>query len=132
MDKKVRMLLTKHPYDGHERGYNVVATGLRERGIEVILGGHQLAGEIAETAIQEDVDFIGYRITSGEPSILVEALFQKLKEKGADIPVIVGGIVQTKDSPRLKKMGVIEVFRPGNSMDSIADFIKNYNRASKT
>jgi len=132
MDKKVRMLLTKHPYDGHERGYNVVATGLRERGIEVILGGHQLAGEIAETAIQEDVDFIGYRITSGEPSILVEALFQKLKEKGADIPVIVGGIVQTKDIPRLKKMGVIEVFRPGNSMDSIADFIKNYNRASKT
>jgi len=129
MDKKVRMLLTKHPYDGHERGYNVVATGLRERGIEVILGGHQLAGEIAETAIQEDVDFIGYRITSGEPSILVEALFQKLKEKGADIPVIVGGIVQTKDIPRLKKMGVIEVFRPGNSMDSIADFIKNYNRA---
>ena len=132
MDKKVRMLLTKHPYDGHERGYNVVATGLRERGIEVILGGHQLAGEIAETAIQEDVDFIGYRITSGEPSILVEALFQKLKEKGADIPVIVGGIVQTKDIPRLKKMGVLEVFRPGNSMDSIADFIKNYNRAEKT
>ncbi len=132
MDKKVRMLLTKHPYDGHERGYNVVATGLRERGIEVILGGHQLAGEIAETAIQEDVDFIGYRITSGEPTILVEILFQKLKEKGADIPVIVGGIVPTKDIPRLKEMGVIEVFRPGNSMDSIADFIKNYNRASKT
>jgi methylmalonyl-CoA mutase C-terminal domain/subunit len=132
MEKKVRLLLTKHPYDGHERGYNVVATGLRERGIEVILGGHQLAGEIAETAIQEDVDFIGYRITSGEPSILVEALFQKLKEKGADIPVIVGGIVQTKDIPRLKKMGVIEVFRPGNSMDSIADFIKNYDRSSKT
>ncbi len=132
MDKKVRMLLTKHPYDGHERGYNVVATGLRERGIEVILGGHQLAGEIAETAIQEDVDFIGYRITSGEPTILVEILFQKLKEKGADIPVIVGGIVPTKDIPRLKEMGVIEVFRPGNSMDSIADFMKNYHRASKT
>jgi methylmalonyl-CoA mutase C-terminal domain/subunit len=132
MDKKVRMLLTKHPYDGHERGYNVVATGLRERGIEVILGGHQLAGEIAETAIQEDVDFIGYRITSGEPTILVEILFQKLKEKGADIPVIVGGIVPTKDIPRLKEMGVIEVFRPGNSMDSIADFMKNYHRASQT
>ena len=39
MEKKIRMLLTRHPYDGHERGYNVVATGLRERGIEVILGG---------------------------------------------------------------------------------------------
>ena len=131
MEKKVRLLLTKHPYDGHERGYNVVATGLRERGIEVILGGHQLAGEIVETAIQEDVDFIGYRITSGEPTILVEILFQKLKEKGADIPVIVGGIVRAKDIPRLKSMGVIEVFGPGSSMDSIADFINNYDRASQ-
>ena len=125
------MLLTRHPYDGHERGYNVVATGLRERGIEVILGGTQLAGEIAETAIQEDVDFIGYRITSGEPTILVEILFQKLKEKGTDIPVIVGGVVPTKDIPRLKEMGVIEIFRPGNSMDSIADFIRNYHRGNQ-
>ena len=125
------MLLTRHPYDGHERGYNVVATGLRERGIEVILGGTQLAAEIVETAIQEDVDFIGYRITSGEPTILVEILFQKLKEKGTDIPVIVGGVVPTKDIPRLKEMGVIEIFRPGNSMDSIADFIKNYHRGNQ-
>jgi len=125
------MLLTRHPYDGHERGYNVVATGLRERGIEVILGGTQLAGEIAETAIQEDVDFIGYRITSGEPTILVEILFQKLKEKGTDIPVIVGGVVPTKDIPRLKEIGVIEIFRPGNSMDSIADFIRNYHRGNQ-
>jgi methylmalonyl-CoA mutase C-terminal domain/subunit len=124
MEKKIRMLLTRHPYDGHERGYNIVITGLRERGIEVILGGTQLAGEIVETAIQEDVDFIGYRITSGEPSILVELLFQKLREKGADIPVIVGGVVQTKDIPRLKEMGVVEVFRTGNSMDSIVDSIK--------
>jgi methylmalonyl-CoA mutase C-terminal domain/subunit len=131
MEKKIRMLLTRHPYDGHERGYNVVATGLRERGIEVILGGAQLAGEIVETAIQEDVDFIGYRITSGEPTILVEILFQKLKEKGADIPVIVGGIVPTKDIPRLKGMGVTEIFRPGNSMDSIADFVKNYHSGNQ-
>ena len=131
MEKKIRMLLTRHPYDGHERGYNVVATGLRERGIEVILGGTQLAGEIAETAIQEDVDFIGYRITSGEPTILVEILFQKLKEKGTDIPVIVGGVVPTKDIPRLKEIGVIEIFRPGNSMDSIADFIRNYHRGNQ-
>ena len=131
MEKKIRMLLTRHPYDGHERGYNIVATGLRERGIEVILGGTQLAGEIVETAIQEDVDFIGYRITSGEPSILVDILFKKLREKGVDIPVIVGGIVATKDIPRLKEMGVVEVFRPGNSMDSIADFIKNYHRGNQ-
>lgn len=131
MEKKIRMLLTRHPYDGHERGYNVVATGLRERGIEIILGGTQLVGEIVETAIQEDVDFIGYRITSGEPAILVALLFQKLKEKGVDIPVIVGGVVPSEDIPRVKEMGVVEVFGPGRSMDSIANFIKNYHRGNQ-
>ena len=131
MDKKIRVLLTKHPLDGHEAGYNILATGLREHGIEVILGGAQLPEEIAETAIEEDVDFIGYRNMAGDPIYLVDALFQKLREKGADIPVIMGGIVRSREVSRLKEMGVIEVFGPGSSIDSIADFVKNYDRASQ-
>jgi len=125
------MLLTKHPLDGHEAGYNILATGLREHGIEVILGGAQLPEEIAETAIEEDVDFIGYRNMAGDPIYLVDALFQKLREKGADIPVIMGGIIRSREVSQLKGMGVIEVFGPGSSIDSIADFVKNYDRASQ-
>ena len=131
MGKKIRMLLTKHPLDGHEAGYNILATGLREHGIEVILGGAQLPEEIAETAIEEDVDFIGYRNMAGDPIYLVDALFQKLREKGADIPVIMGGIIRSREVSQLKDMGVIEVFGPGSSIDSIADFVKNYDRASQ-
>jgi methylmalonyl-CoA mutase C-terminal domain/subunit len=125
------MLLTKHPLDGHEAGYNILATGLREHGIEVILGGAQLPEEIAETAIEEDVDFIGYRNMAGDPIYLVEALFEKLREKGADIPVIMGGIIRSREVSQLKEMGVIGVFGPGSSIDSVADFVKNYHRASQ-
>ena len=128
MDNKIRMLLTRHPLDGHEAGYNILATGLREHGIEVILGGAQLPEEVAETAIQEDVDFIGLRNMAGDPVYLVEVLFQKLKEKSANIPVIVGGIIRPKEIPKLKEMGVVEVFGPGTLVPSIADFVKNYRR----
>jgi len=128
MEKKIRMLLTRHPMDGHEAGYNILATGLREHGIEVILGGAQLPEEAAETAIQEDVDFVGFRNMAGDPVYLVETLLQKLKKKGADIPVIVGGIIRPREVTQLKGMGVIEVFGPGTSIDSIASLMKQHHR----
>jgi methylmalonyl-CoA mutase C-terminal domain/subunit len=128
MEKKIRMLLTRHPLDGHEAGYNILATGLREHGIEVILGGAQLPEEAAETAIQEDVDFIGFRNMAGDPVYLVETLFQDLREKGADMPVIVGGIIRPREVTQLKEMGVVEVFGPGTSIDSIASLMNRYHR----
>jgi methylmalonyl-CoA mutase C-terminal domain/subunit len=131
MEKKIRMLLTRHPLDGHEAGYNILATGLREHGIEVILGGAQLPEEIADTAIQEDVDFIGLRNMAGDPVYLVEALFQRLRDKGGDIAVIVGGILRPREVTQLKEMGVAEVFGPGSSIDSIANFVKDYHRGNQ-
>jgi len=128
MEKKIRMLLTRHPLDGHEAGYNILATGLREHGIEVILGGAQLPEEVAETAIQEDVDFIGFRNMAGDPIYLIETLLQKLREKGADIPVIAGGIIRPREISQLKEMGIVEVFGPGTSIDSIASLMKQYHR----
>jgi methylmalonyl-CoA mutase C-terminal domain/subunit len=128
MEKKIRMLLTRHPLDGHEAGYNILATGLREHGIEVILGGAQLPEEVAETAIQEDVDFIGFRNMAGDPVYLIETLLQKLREKGADIPVIVGGIIRPREVTKLKEMGIVEVFGPGTSIDSIASLMEGYHR----
>jgi methylmalonyl-CoA mutase C-terminal domain/subunit len=128
MEKKIRILLTRHPMDGHEAGYNILATGLRERGIEVILGGAQLPEEAAEAAIQEDVDFIGFRNMAGDPIYLVETLLQKLKEKGADIPIIAGGIIRPREVTKLKEMGIIEVFGPGTSIDSIASLMKQHHR----
>jgi methylmalonyl-CoA mutase C-terminal domain/subunit len=128
MENKIRMLLTRHPMDGHEAGYNILATGLRERGIEVILGGAQLPEEAAETAIQEDVDFIGFRNMAGDPIYLVETLLHKLKEKGADIPIIAGGIIRPREVTKLKEMGVIEVFGPGTSIDSISSLMKQHHR----
>ena len=124
LKKRIRVLLAKHPHDSHAAGFYVVATGLRDAGFEVILTT-QLADGIVETAIQEDVDVIGYRIMAGEPSILISLLFQKIREKNLqNIPVIVGGIIPEGEIPLLKELGVSGVFLPGSRINSIADFIK--------
>ena len=127
MEKKIRILLTRHPMDGHEAGYNILATGLREHGIEVILGGAQMPEEAAETAIQEDVDFIGFRNMAGDPVYLVETLMQKLRERGVEIPIVVGGIIRPREVEKLKNLGVIATFGPGTSIPSIANFLKSYH-----
>jgi len=122
------MLLTKHPLDGHESGYNILARGLREQGIEVIIGGSQMTNEIVDTAIQEDVDFIGYRIMAGDPIYLVDELLKRLKQKNSDIPVIIGGIIRAKDFSTLKNKGVVAIFIPGSLLSEIANFMKAFKK----
>ncbi|MBI2877595.1 MAG: cobalamin B12-binding domain-containing protein [Candidatus Tectomicrobia bacterium] len=121
--KKIRVLLVMDS-SGHSTGYYVVAKGLQEAGIEVILGGYQIPREIVDTAVEEDVDFIGYRIMDGAPDILVGRLMELLKEKGiSGTGVVVGGIIPPAQIPLLKEMGVRGVFTPGTKIQEIVSCI---------
>lgn len=121
-----RILLAKPGLDGHDRGAKVVAHALRDAGFEVIYTGlHQTVEMIVETAIEEDVDVIGLSIMSGAHVPICEKLANLLKEKEADdIMVLVGGVIPGKDIPRLKEMGVEEVFPGGTDIDAPATFIR--------
>ena len=112
---------------GHTTGYYVVARGLRDAGFEVVLGGHLVPRRIAEVAVQEDADVIGYRIMDGAPEILVPMLMASLKTHGAaGIPVIVGGIVSPRLMPRLKELGVRAVFTPGTPLPTIVSWLQEH------
>ena len=124
MEQKIRVLLSRDDFY-HQRGYWVVAKALRNAGIEVILGGIQTPQDIVETAIQEDVDVIGYRIMDAAPNILIPILFERMKEKGIeDIPVVVGGIVPKNDETLMKKMGVKEIFHPFTPLETMLERIR--------
>ena len=125
-DKRIRVLLAKPGLDGHDRGIKVVARGLRDAGMEVIYLGIRLTPEqIAEAAIQEDVDVVGLDCLSGAHMALFPKTVLLLKEKGGgDKFVIVGGIIPKKDISALKEAGVAEVFGPGTTIESIIKFIK--------
>lgn len=125
--KKLRVLLAKPGLDGHDRGANVVAQGLRDAGMEVIYLGLRLTPEqIAEAAIQEDADVVGLSCLSGAHMGLFPKTVSLIREKSdKDILFIGGGIIPGKDVPKLKQAGIEQIFGPGTSISEITDFIKN-------
>jgi len=126
VNKKIRVLIAKPGLDGHDRGVKVVARGLRDAGMEVIYLGLRLTPEqIAESAIQEDVDVVGLDCLSGAHMALFPKTVNLLREKGGkDMLVIVGGIIPEKDIPALNKAGIAGIFGPGTPIDDIVNFIK--------
>ncbi len=125
-DKKIRVLMSKPGIDGHWRGGIVVSRALRDAGMELIFGGFQNIKEIVESAIHEDVDVIGLSIHSGAHLTYTQQVIDLLKERGVldDILIIVGGVIPAQDFPKLKEIGVANVYGPGSLVSDIVEFIK--------
>ena len=127
MTPPIRVLVGKPGLDGHDRGAKVVARGLRDAGMEVIYTGlHRTAPQIAEAALQEDVQVVGLSVLSGAHSTLVPEVVQELRDRGMDeVLVVVGGIIPQSDVEALQAAGVAAVFPPGANISTIVEFIKN-------
>jgi methylmalonyl-CoA mutase C-terminal domain/subunit len=125
-ERKIRILVAKPGLDGHDRGVKIVARAYRDAGFEVIYTGlHQTPEQIVNTALQEDVDLIGLSCLSGAHAYLFPRVVELLKEnKMEDIIVIVGGIIPKEDIPKLKKMGIKEIFLPGSSLSEIINWTR--------
>lgn len=126
MNHKIRVLVAKPGLDGHDRGAKVVASALRDRGMEVIYTGlHQTPESIVEAAIQEDVDAVGLSILSGAHMTLFPRIAKLLQERGAAHIVLTGGgIIPKEDVESLRAHGFARLFGPGATTDEIADYIE--------
>ncbi len=125
-ERKIRVLIAKPGLDSHDRGAKIVARALRDAGMEVIYTGlRQTPEQIAETALQEDVDVVGLSILSGAHPTLFPKIMQLLKKKGmTDVVVFAGGIIPQEDVPALKKIGIKEVFGPGTPTSVLVEYLK--------
>ncbi|MBM2824753.1 MAG: MmcF [Dehalococcoidales bacterium] len=125
--KKIRVLMAKPGLDGHDRGANVVAQGLRDAGMEVIYLGLRMSPEqIAQATIQEDADVVGLSCLSGAHMTLFPKTVGLIREKtDKDILFLGGGIIPRKDVPKLKAIGVAGIFGPGTPIPEIVKFIQN-------
>lgn len=125
-EQRIRVLLAKPGLDGHDRGVKVIARALRDAGMEVIYTGlRQTPEQVVAAAVQEDVDAIGLSILSGAHMTLLPRIVDLARQEGLDDVVIFGGgIIPNEDIPRLKELGVSEVFTPGARMQEIIDFIR--------
>jgi methylmalonyl-CoA mutase C-terminal domain/subunit len=127
MSRKIRILIAKPGLDGHDRGAKYVARALKEAGYEVIYTGiRQSPQAIAQTAIQEDVDFVGLSLLSGAHNELFPEVVRLLRKQGAnDVIVFGGGVIPEEDIPFLKKEGIEAVFTPGTPIKEVIEFIES-------
>ena len=128
MEKKIRVLVAKPGLDGHDRGAKVIARALRYAGFEVVYTGlRQTPEQIAEAALQEDVDCVAMSILSGAHPHLFPAVVNLVREKGMnDVLIIGGGVIPETDIPALKEAGVSEIFTPGTKTSDVVDYIKEH------
>ena len=120
-----RVLVAKIGLDGHNRGAQVVAHGLREAGMEVVYTGiRQTPSAVAKAAVQEDVDVIGISSMVGAHLPVIRKLMKELEAlKALDIPVILGGIIPEEDYQALQAIGVNRIFPPGAEVQEIVQCI---------
>ncbi len=116
-----RVLLTKSFIDSHDRAIKTIATTLRDASIEVILVDYEVAEDVVQMAVDEDVHVIGLSFMSGGQVDVTEQVATLLREAGADIPIVVGGTIRPFDVPQLEALGVARIFRGGEKLSSVAE-----------
>ena len=128
MNRPIRVLIAKVGLDGHDRGAKVIASFLRDAGMEVIYTGLRQTPEmVVNAALQEDVDAIGISILSGAHNTVFPKIITLMKQKGLeDVLLTGGGIIPAEDMKKLKEQGVGELFPPGTNTKEIVEYITNY------
>ncbi len=135
---RMKILVGKPGLDGHSNGSEQVALRARDSGMEVVYQGIRLTPEeIAESALQEDVDVVGISILSGSHMQLVPEIVRLLREAGVDVPVVVGGIIPAADAAKLQEDGVARVytskdFEINRMMGDIVELVAERNGAGQT
>ena len=124
--RKIKVIISKVGLDGHDRGAKVVASLLKEAGMEVVyLGMYQTPEGIVKAAIDEDADVIGVSYLSGEHLVFTPKIVEEMNKNDLDdVLFIAGGSFPPEDIPIMKEMGVDEVFRGGSLTDSIVSYIR--------
>ncbi len=124
----IRVLVAKPGLDGHDRGAKVIARALRDAGMEVIYTGlHQTPEQIAEAALQEDVQVVAISILSGAHPTLVPRIVELIRQNGQDdVLILLGGIIPEQDIPAMLAAGVAAVFGPGTDTRDIVRYIREH------
>lgn len=126
MKRPYRVVVAKPGLDGHDRGAKTITRALRDHGFEVIYTGlHQTPEQIAETALQEDVDAVGLSLLSGAHLTLFPRVMEELRTRDlGDILIFGGGVIPDADARTLKEQGVGQVFGPGSSLKAICAWLE--------
>ena len=113
LGRRVKILVGKPGLDGHSNGAEQIAVRARDAGMDVVYEGIRLTpARIARTAVDEGVHVVGLSILSGSHAELIPTVLRELEAAGANVPVVVGGIIPPADEAALLETGVARVYTP--------------------
>jgi len=113
-------VIAKLGMDAHWRGAIVVATGLRDAGMEVVYLGHATPEELVAVVTQEDADLLGLSSLSGNHLGECRRVMEGFAGADlGDVAVVVGGTIPPGDVPALREMGVSAAFGTGTPLTAI-------------
>ncbi|MEV5958260.1 fused isobutyryl-CoA mutase/GTPase IcmF [Streptomyces sp. NPDC051987] len=111
----VRLLTASALFDGHDASINIMRRIFQSQGAEVIhLGHNRSVQEVAEAALEEDVQGVAVSSYQGGHVEYFEYLVQSLRDRGADHIRVVGGgggVIVPDEIDRLRRSGVT-IFSP--------------------
>ena len=106
LGRRIKILVGKPGLDGHSNGAEQIAVRARDAGMDVVYEGIRLTpARIARTAVDEGVHVVGLSILSGSHAELIPSVLAELRDAGADVPVVVGGIIPPADEARPARGG---------------------------
>jgi methylmalonyl-CoA mutase C-terminal domain/subunit len=119
--------------DQHENGAIAVARTLREAQMRVeYFGKFQTPAAVATRAIEQGADVVGISCHSWEYLKLVPLLIAELRERGADIPVIIGGsVITADDAERMRQAGVAAVFATAVDGAKMIEAVRSLSQARR-
>jgi (2R)-ethylmalonyl-CoA mutase len=113
LGRRLKLVMGKPGLDGHSNGAEQIAARARDCGMDITYAGIRLTPEaVARAAVDEGAHVLGLSILSGSHMPLVADVLAQLRAMGADVPVVVGGIIPSEDAASLRAMGVAAVFTP--------------------
>ncbi len=133
LGRRIKILVGKPGLDGHSNGAEQIAVRARDAGMDVVYEGIRLTpARIARTAVDEGVHVVGLSILSGSHAELIPSVLDELRAAGADVPVVVGGIIPPKDEEALLAAGVARVYTPkdfqvSRIMGDIVDLVAQHH-----
>lgn len=113
---KIRIVTAASLFDGHDVAINIMRRILQSQGAEVIhLGHNRSAADIAETAIEEDVQSIAITSYQGGHIEFFKYIYDLLHEKGCGHIKIFGGgggTILPQEIKKLEEYGIARIYSP--------------------
>lgn len=116
---KIRIVTATSLFDGHDVSINIMRRLMQGAGAEVIhLGHNRSASEIADCAIQEDVQAVAVTSYQGGHMEFFKYLFDLLRDKAPHIKIFGGGggTIVPEEIEELQRYGIAKIYTPDDGM----------------